>query len=443
MLLLVGCVRPAGLGDVAVHVPLEVVQLAGVDQIIQPCNGPVPNLVPGQIQHQLMSLLDAGPGRVVNDPVGVRPIQVAVRVDHFRLHPQSEEHPLVVTGLGDSLQPVGKTLRVGKPVAQTGLVVGTLGHPAVVDDEQLHAQRRTLVDQRQTVVLPHVKGIGIPRIVDDGPHGVGLVGLIAPGHQVVELPVVEDLAHALEAPVREAAGELGRFKALTRLQGIFRVKAVYAAGDGDQSAELPLHRDVEIAAPMEHAEEHLPRCFGGRAVLIQRKEGDLLSGGAGDAVVLQHGAGLSQHQLIFGVLAAPVAAQMGQPIVPTKGQLPRGALHLFQLQRALLAVADDQPFAQQRQIGPAPVMQLHRDGIGRVPGDDGQVVAVDQMAVVQKPQTPGAVRVARPQHRVAVIAGLHGGQLGHAVFARVHALGGLVGRQHCLGQRQQRIVAAQ
>ena len=443
LLLLVGRVRPAVFGDVAVHVPFEVVQLTGVDQVVQPGDGPVADLVPGQIQHQLIPLQNAGPGGAVDHPVGMRPVQVAVRVDHFRLHPQAEQHAFVMAGLGNGLQSMGEALRVGHPVAQTGLIVDAPGHPAVVDDEQLHAQRRAFVDQGQTVVLPHVEFIGIPRIVDDGPFGVSLVDLFAPGHQMIELPVVEDLAHALEAAVGEARGEQRRFEALARLQGIFRVEAVHAAGDGDQLAELALHGDVKIAAPMQHAEEHMAAFLGGRAVLIQREEGNLLGGGAGDTVVLQHSAGLRQHELIFGVLAAPVAGEMGQTVIPAQGQLPRGALHLLQLQRAVLAVADHQPLAQKRQIGPAPVMKLHGHGIGRVLGDNGQMVVVDGVTFIYQPQAAGAVGMTDPQHRVAVVAGLHGGQLGNAVLEKVYALGGHISAQRRFSQRQQRRIAAQ
>ena len=272
---------------------------------------------------------------------------------------------------------------------------------------------------------------------------MSLVGLFAPGHQMIELPVVEDLAHALEAAVGEARGEQRRFEALARLQGIFRVEAVHAAGNGDQLAELALHGDVKIAAPMQHAEEHMAAFLGGRAVLIQREEGNLLGGGAGDTVVLQHSAGLRQHELIFGVLAAPVAGEMGQSVIPAQGQLPRGALHLFQLKRSLFLMRNDQPLAQKGQIGPAPIMQLHRHGIGHVSGDNGQVLAVDQVALVHQTQAAGAVGVTDPQHRVSVVAGLHGGQLGHAVLEKVHALGGNIRPQRRFSQRQQGFAAAQ
>ena len=107
----------------------------------------VPELMPAQKRRVLLR----------NHPIRVRAVQIAVRVDRFRLDPQPEIHAQRVHPVDQFLQTVRKLLRVDRPGAQPCPVGMARANPAVVHHEKLHAHPRRAFCQSQLRVRPHVE----------------------------------------------------------------------------------------------------------------------------------------------------------------------------------------------------------------------------------------------------------------------------------------------
>ena len=83
----------AGLGDVPVAVPLNVVDFVLGDHVVHLLEDVVPDLLAGHVQHALVAAERFVPARRLDDPIGMGPVQVAVRVHHFGLIPDAELEP--------------------------------------------------------------------------------------------------------------------------------------------------------------------------------------------------------------------------------------------------------------------------------------------------------------------------------------------------------------
>ena len=78
------------LGDRPVEVPLDVADGRGREHGLQSVVQVVDDLGAAHVQHELLAGLGARPAGHADGPVGVRPEQVAVRVDHLGLDPDAE-----------------------------------------------------------------------------------------------------------------------------------------------------------------------------------------------------------------------------------------------------------------------------------------------------------------------------------------------------------------
>lgn len=80
-------------GDVPVHVPFDVINTRGVNDVTDLLDNVVLHGWLSQIQHQLMAAQDWRPAGHMHRPLRVRPVEVAVFVNHFRLKPQADFQP--------------------------------------------------------------------------------------------------------------------------------------------------------------------------------------------------------------------------------------------------------------------------------------------------------------------------------------------------------------
>ena len=80
------------------------------------------------------------PFGVLHRPVGVRAVQIAVFVYHFRLKPQAEVEPRFAYAFGKALYAAGKLFCVDAVIAQARAVVVSVAEPAVVEHKQFYAQ---------------------------------------------------------------------------------------------------------------------------------------------------------------------------------------------------------------------------------------------------------------------------------------------------------------
>ena len=90
-------------------------------------------------------------------PIGMRAVQIAVRIDHFRLNPQAELHAQTVHMVDKRLQPVRELFGINVPVAQTGVIVVALAKPAVVYYKQLNAQLGRLIGELHLVFVKYIE----------------------------------------------------------------------------------------------------------------------------------------------------------------------------------------------------------------------------------------------------------------------------------------------
>src|ERR1017187_9178979 len=89
--------------------------------------------------------------RLLNCPVGMFFKQVALRIDHFRLDPNTKVHAALVRLAGKIWQSARQFVGVDLPVAQAGVVVIAwmrVAKPAVVQQKRVRADFLRAIEQR-------------------------------------------------------------------------------------------------------------------------------------------------------------------------------------------------------------------------------------------------------------------------------------------------------
>ena len=181
-----------------------------------------------------------------------------------------------MTLIGNIRKPIGKTLFVCHPVSQTGLIIHTSRHPAVVNDKQLCPHLLHLRDQTDQLLLIHIKKIRIPRIVDNRENTVSLVLLFPSRQNMVILPVIENLTHALKTAIGEPGSEHRRLKAFFCCKGNSCGKIIDTTGHITEITILIVYRNLAISAPVQRTKVNFTCSLRCTAVFIQCKERDLL-----------------------------------------------------------------------------------------------------------------------------------------------------------------------
>src|ERR1700741_3434103 len=105
----------------------------------------------------------------------MRSIELAVRIDHFRLDPDTKLHPEVVDFVDQLAQSVRKPGGIDGPVAQSSMIVRTFTEPAVIDDKQLHPHLRRPSRELDLRGDRDVEMRRLPRVVEHGAQPVALV----------------------------------------------------------------------------------------------------------------------------------------------------------------------------------------------------------------------------------------------------------------------------
>src|SRR6201996_4829466 len=158
---------PTGLRPVAVVVPLEKIDVVVRDQLVEPVIDVLHHVGTGEVQQKLIAAFRARAAGEVHGPLGMLAVEIAVGVDHLRLDPDAEVHAELVDAIDDRFEAVGELLFVDVPVAESGVIVLALAEPAVVDDEALDAELRSLFGERDLTGFADVELGGFPRVVED------------------------------------------------------------------------------------------------------------------------------------------------------------------------------------------------------------------------------------------------------------------------------------
>ena len=123
------------------------------------------NLRIRHIQHILVPPHQDFPVLIMQRPIRMIPIQLAMWTYHLRFHPDSKLHSHIIDMSNQLSQSTGKFLRIGIPVPQSVLIAGPSLKPAVIHDKQLYPQRRRFLRQLQLFFHRHVKFCHTPGII--------------------------------------------------------------------------------------------------------------------------------------------------------------------------------------------------------------------------------------------------------------------------------------
>ena len=143
------------LGDVPVHVPLDVGDRRAAEDLGQDADEVVDDLRPGQVEDELLAALGPRPAGDADRPVRVRGEQLGSRslTISGSIH-SPKRRPSASTLRGEPVEAVRQLAPVDEPVAERGRVVVARAEPAVVEDEQLDAEvarRRRHLEQLRLV----------------------------------------------------------------------------------------------------------------------------------------------------------------------------------------------------------------------------------------------------------------------------------------------------
>ena len=136
-----------GVGEVAIHVPLEIADRVVAEQGIQSRKQIVSDVRACEIQHALIP-----PQRLLTAfqrqyPVGMRAKERAVRIDHLGFHPQTEFHALGMDGRDQWPQPLGVFALIQVPITQRCSLTIAAHEPAIVEHEAFRSDVASSGDQ--------------------------------------------------------------------------------------------------------------------------------------------------------------------------------------------------------------------------------------------------------------------------------------------------------
>ena len=252
-----GLRRSAGRGVVAVVVPLEVGNLRSGQQGIERTEQIVPHILPPQVEHQLVARGRPLAPVLGKHPVGMHAVELAIGIDHFRLHPEPEFHAEAAHLVGQRGDALRVFARIGSPVAEACAVMVAAPEPAIVEDEAFGPDLRSGLRKR------HNPGL-VMREIDRFPavemHRARAHRAARPGDPVTQGPV--HLRHRAVAAAGRDGDEQRRSRAaLARLQDrLARLERGFCRGDPEPfvvalycqpciARPAKLNRDDETGVP--------------------------------------------------------------------------------------------------------------------------------------------------------------------------------------------------
>ena len=176
-------------------VPLEVADVVLVEDRRHLAQDVLVRLGDPEVEDLLVARLQGPLVARRHDPLGVRPGDVGVGVDHLGLEPEAELHPEPAHPVDEGVQPVGPDVRGDHPVAQPRVVVTARAEPAVVEDVALDPERRRALGEVEEPVEVVLEVDGLPHVEGDrpvgrhGPRPAAQVAMEAVRHRVEPGPV--------------------------------------------------------------------------------------------------------------------------------------------------------------------------------------------------------------------------------------------------------------
>ena len=222
---------------------------------------------PGQIEDQLIALQFQFAFRLANDPIGMFVKQFAVRIHHFRFHPDAEAQT-ALDGFGrQRRQAVRETLAVGLPIAQPGMVIDArifVSEPAVVQQEQFRRPMSLAGSKRPTMRLKSKSKPVASQLFNSTARGLCPSRMPKSRAQSMQFP-----AHVAQAMTAPDPDHLRRGEGFARIQMIRRSERIDAA-QGADAFVVVVKRTLKTAGPCEGTGQDFAVGFGGFSV--QRKD---------------------------------------------------------------------------------------------------------------------------------------------------------------------------
>ena len=93
----------------------------------------------GKIKYTLITSFGMVLSRDLHAPLRVCTVKVAIRVDHFRLDPDTESQSQIIYLFAKSCHTIWQFLGIWCPITQGTCIVVPLAEPAVIHDKEFHA----------------------------------------------------------------------------------------------------------------------------------------------------------------------------------------------------------------------------------------------------------------------------------------------------------------
>ena len=134
---LVLCNCGINIRQTAVLIPFHIFNIALVQHTAYFFKNIIHNILPGEIQHQLISTVSRFSSRYGKCPVRMLPVQIAVFGNHLRLNPDTEFYAQSIDSSNQFSKCTSELLLVDRPVPETAIVIVTFAKPSVVHDYHL------------------------------------------------------------------------------------------------------------------------------------------------------------------------------------------------------------------------------------------------------------------------------------------------------------------
>ena len=178
-----------------VHIPFHVGDLRRTEDPGHGGNDMILHLCPGQIQKPLVSSLGMQMPGDIHGPVRMIPVQAAVHIDHLRFHPETELKPQGRDLVRQTLQTVGKLLRIDLPVPQGLCIILPVTEPSVIHNEELDPHLLPSLCKGKELLFIDLEISSLPAVQQDRPRPVLP---FSPDDMLPDKPV-HGLTHAVEA----------------------------------------------------------------------------------------------------------------------------------------------------------------------------------------------------------------------------------------------------
>ena len=157
--------------NASVHIHFNVGKGNGTEagnQAFQYC---IHHFLSGKIQYQLRTGTNGRLSGNLQGIVRMSTVKSTVFIDHFRLNPNAEMHPLFFQSVSKAFQAHSQLLFIGHPVSQTGEIRISLSEPTVIHHQQIHAQGFSFSCQLNDFFSGKIKVAGFPGIQQNGKIG--------------------------------------------------------------------------------------------------------------------------------------------------------------------------------------------------------------------------------------------------------------------------------